>query len=251
MRELLSYKKYLYSGIDLLFPPICLCCEKRVSEQGSLCGECWSDIRFIERPYCEVLGTPFDVQLESTGMIDLQSAEAIANPPSFMRARAVARYDVHIRKLVSRLKFMDQSELAPWMANWMIRSGRELLNDKPIIIPVPLHSKRQFFRRYNQAAELARYIAHAEKLLFEPTLLRRIKSTRQQVGLGKKQRQKNMVGAFKVLEAQKCELRDKHVLLIDDVFTTGATLEAASRALIRAGAKQVDCLTFARVVRDT
>ena len=246
-----AYKNLIKTGVNLLFPPSCLGCQKRVAEHGSLCGHCWREVKFIERPYCEVLGTPFEFKLDNPNNEKLQSAEAIANPPSFNRARAVARYDPIIRKMVSQLKFLDQIELAPWMAVWMARAGRELLADNPIIVPVPLHRKRQFFRRYNQSAELARHIAKETGLKFNPALLSRIKPTRQQIGLGTKQRQRNVMGAFKVLKTQAPNVKGAKILLIDDVYTTGSTLEAASRAFLRAGAAQVDCLTFARVVRDT
>ncbi len=228
---------------NFVLPPTCLACEKLVNEQGVLCPDCWGEMRFIEKPYCPVLGTPFAYDL-GKGVL---GADAIANPPIFARARAVALYDNAARRLVQGLKFSDRTDLSPWMARWMVRAGRELLDDGPIVIGVPLHRRRMFLRRFNQSAELARHIANYAGLVYAPLLLERIKATRQQVGLGAKERQKNVRGAFRVPPEQKAGLEGKTVLLVDDVLTTGATLEAAARALLRGGAESVDCLTFARV----
>ena len=231
---------------NIIIPPICLACETHVAEQGSLCPHCWGDMRFIEKPFCAVLGTPFSFDL-GEGVL---SADAIANPPVYERARAVAHYGGIAKKLVQGLKFSDRTDLAPWMAHWMVRAGKELLQDDPIIIGVPLHRRRMFFRRFNQSAELARYIAMQSGQLYMPAVLQRIRATKQQVGLKMTERQANVRGAFRVPKDQKTKIVGKRVLLVDDVLTTGATLSAASRALLRGGADSVDCITFARVASD-
>lgn len=231
---------------NIIIPPICLGCETHVAEQGSLCPHCWGDLRFIEKPYCAVLGTPFSFDL-GDGVL---SANAIASPPVFERARAVAHYDGIAKKLVQGLKFSDRTDLAPWMAHWMVRAGKELIQDSPVIVGVPLHRRRMFFRRFNQSAELARYIAAYSGQAYMPAVLQRIRATKQQVGLKMTERKANVRGAFRVPHDQKIKIAGKRVLLIDDVLTTGATLSAASRALLRGGADAVDCLTFARVASN-
>ncbi len=230
---------------DFILPPICLACENTVVKQGVLCPRCWSGMRFIERPYCAVTGTPFSFDLGEQAL----SADAIANPPVYSRARAVALYDEIARTLVQGLKFADRTDIAPWMANWMARAGRELIAENPLVVAVPLHKRRLILRRFNQSAELARHIARQNELEYVPEALLRIRATRQQVGLGARQRRKNVRGAFRVPPVYKARLAGRKILLIDDVLTTGATIEAASRALLRGGAASVDCLTFARVVR--
>ena len=139
--------------LDLIYPPSCLVCRRAVAAHGAICPECWRDIAFIERPYCERLGTPFERDLAQPGLISL---EAAANPPAFGRARAVARYDSDkARALAHRLKYYDRLELAEPMGRWMARAGAELLADADVIVPIPLHRLRILARRFNQSAALA------------------------------------------------------------------------------------------------
>lgn len=229
---------------NALFPPSCLVCHVVARRNGTLCPACWKSVKFIERPFCEVLGTPFSHSQED-GVI---SGDAIASPPPFRRARYVAAYGPVVKKLVHNLKYNDRTDLAPWMAQWMARAGAELLKDCDIIIPVPLHRWRYLARRFNQSAELARSLGLNVEKLYLPGALVRTRATLQQVGLGARQREDNVRGAFKVPDDMIIALAGKTVLLVDDVFTTGATLNAATRALVKAGAKHVDVLTFARVV---
>jgi ComF family protein len=212
----------------------------------ALCARCWAEVRFIERPYCERLGTPLPVDLGVT----LLSPAAIADPPVFDRARAVARYDDVARKLVHRLKYSDRLDCAQALGTMMARAGAELTAEADVIVPVPLHRWRLWRRRFNQAMALARVVSRSSGIPCEPFLLARVKRTHSQVGLTKAQRQENLQGAFKVPPEARARLADKRVLLVDDVLTTGSTANAAARALLRGGAKAVDVLAFARVVGD-
>ena len=226
-----------------LFPAVCAGCQSAVTRSGSVCPNCWAKLRFIERPFCEVLGLPFSYDL-GKGFL---SAEAIAEPPPFGRLRAAVLYQDLAAHLVTALKYGDRTDLVPLMGGWMRRAGDELLLDADVIVPVPLHAGRLWRRRFNQSAELGRNIAKHSTIAFSPLALKRVKATRAQVGLGQKQRQDNMRGAFRVADARRFEIEGRRVLLIDDVYTTGATAASATRALKRAGAKDVDVLVFARV----
>ncbi|RCS22485.1 ComF family protein [Phyllobacterium salinisoli] len=230
----------------LLFPPQCAGCGREVSNPGTVCGRCWSRLRFIERPYCAVMGTPFAHDLGENFL----SAEAIADPPPFQRARAAVGHDGIPRRMIVGLKYHDQTNLAPWMAQWMLRAGGELIADCDVILPVPLHAFRFWSRRFNQAAELARAVAALADKPFEPEALKRVKRTRQQVGLAATERQRNVSGAFRVPNDQEIKIRGRSILLVDDVYTTGATVKAATRALLRAHAASVDVLTFSRVLPE-
>lgn len=237
----------LGTAIGLVYPPTCIACGAATGTPHALCAACWSGLALIERPYCERLGLPFAVDFGTGALL---SPRAIADPPVFARARAVARYDATARALAQRLKYHDRLDLAGAMGTMMRAAGRELLAEADLIVPVPLHPLRLWRRRFNQAALLAREVSRGGPP-WSPGLLARVKRTRPQVGLTRAARAQNLQGAFRVPDAAKPRLAGKRVLLIDDVTTTGATANAASRALLRGGARAVDVLTFALVADES
>ncbi len=238
--------QFAAAALDILYPPTCLACRAATGAHGALCSRCWSAMRFIERPFCERLGTPFDQELGE----GLLSPQAIADPPVFSRARAVARFeDGPARKLAHRLKYSDRAELARPIARWMARAGADILADADFLVPVPLHRLRLWKRRFNQAALLAKEVSRWTGKPCDVGALLRVKATRSQVGLSRVQRAENLQGAFRVAEG--ASVRGRNVILVDDVLTSGATANAASRVLLRAGAKRVDVMVFARVVTGT
>lgn len=228
----------------LLFPPVCAGCRRLTSQPGTLCAECWPKLKFIDRPWCEVMGTPFSHDM-GEGFL---SAEAIADPPPFGRARAAVSYLGVARQMVQGLKYQDRTDLAPWMARWMLRAGGELVAQADVVVAVPLHWRRFLSRRFNQSAELARAVARQAGKPFEPGAVLRVKGTRRQVGLQRTERDANVRGAFRIPPEADIVVRGRRILLVDDVYTTGATVRAVTLALKRAGAANVDVLTFARVV---
>ncbi|SDO23903.1 comF family protein [Methylobacterium phyllostachyos] len=231
-------------ALSLIYPPTCSGCGAATADPGALCPTCWSGLRLIEEPVCQRYGTPFALDL---GVGPLLSPRAIADPPAFERARAVALYDGVARRLVHRLKYEDRLDLAGVMARMMAASGRALIAEAECVVPVPLHRTRLWRRRFNQAALLGRAIAAGADLDFAPAGLIRVRATRPQVGLSRAARAENLSGAFRVPAAEVHRLRGRRVLLVDDVTTTGATGNAAARALRRGGAGSVDLLTFALV----
>lgn len=228
-----------------LFPPVCGGCRRLVSLPGTLCGPCWRELRLIERPWCEVLGVPFATEMGEGAV----SPAAIAAPPPFDRARSAAVHSGVARRMVQALKYHDRTDLAPWMARWMLRAGAELVADADLVVPVPLHRGRFLSRRFNQSAELGRAIAGLAALPFEPTAAIRSRPTRQQVGLGQREREDNVRGAFRVPAEARALVEGRRVLVVDDVYTTGATVSALAGVLKRSGgAAAVDVLTFARAL---
>jgi ComF family protein len=239
-------------ALDLLYPPACLCCRRAIAADGGLCPECWRAMRFIERPFCERLGAPFEADFATDESGRAVSPEAQADPPVFSRLRAVACFeDGPARTLVHRLKYGDRLELAGPMGRWMARAGAELLDEADLLIPIPLHPWRLARRRFNQSAALAREIARQCGAPLETGLLLRVKPTPPQVGLNRGLRASNVRGAFAVDPRRRAELAGRRLVLVDDVATSGATLNAAARVLLRAGAARVDALVFARVVTET
>jgi ComF family protein len=230
--------------LDLVYPPTCLHCDAPSATPDTLCPSCFSAMRAITAPLCPVYGLPFEVSL-GPGM---RSAEALADPPPFGRARAAVVYNAVAATLVSRLKYGDRPELARFCARLMAGAGHELWQGAPILVPVPLHPLRLRLRRYNQSAELAQGIARLTGLTVDPGLVRRSRNTRQQVGLSGDGRQRNVAGAFAVHPDALIRSRGRPIVLVDDVYTTGATIKAVTRALRKAGLETVDVVTFARVV---
>lgn len=230
-------------ALDFILPPVCPACEAPLADQRGICMRCWSQLNFIERPYCERLGVPLSFDLGPGAL----SAGAIAEPPVFDRARAVCLHGDISRVLVHGLKYRDRMELAPVMGEWMARAGRELLAETDLIVPVPLHRRRLWQRRFNQSAELARAVGRVSATPVVSDALLRIRPTRRQVGLNAGERARNVRAAFRINPEHAAMLSGRKVLLVDDVYTTGATVEACTRALRRARVTSIDVLTFARV----
>ncbi len=230
--------------MSLVYPPTCASCGGATADPGAFCPACWSGLRLIDEPFCDRLGIPFAVDL---GVGPMLSPRAIAQPPVFARARAAVLYDEVARHLVHRLKYEDRLDLARPLSRMMAAAGRPLIAGADCVVPVPLHRWRLWRRRFNQAMLLARPIAEAANLPLVPQALIRTRATRPQVGLSRASRAENVTGAFRVPPGAAHLVAGRRVLLIDDVTTTGATGNAAARALIRGGAASVEFLTFALV----
>ncbi len=230
--------------LDIALPPLCPSCREPLGDGVGLCAPCWSKLALIEKPYCARLGIPFAYD-PGPGIL---SMEAIAAPPAYDRARAAVRYDDVARALVQRFKYHDRLDLAPMMGRWMARAGSELLADADALLPVPLHWRRLWARRFNQAAALAGTISEIAEVPVLHGAIARVRATPQQVGLSKPQRADNVQGAFRVPQERKADIAGRRLVLVDDVLTSGATADTCARALLRAGAAHVDVLVFARVV---
>lgn len=229
-------------AIDLVLPPQALDGGARPMTAG-LSAQAWSRIAFIEAPVCDGCGAPFEYD-QGAGV---RCPTCTSRPRTFARARAACIYDEHSRDLVLQLKHADRPELAGLLALWLSRAAADLIQDAEAIVPVPLHPLRLFSRRYNQAAEIARPLARRAGLPFLPDALERRRATASQGGKSGRGRRINVRGAFVVSPAARARVAGKRVLLVDDVFTTGATTEACAKALLGAGASAVDVAAVARV----
>jgi ComF family protein len=230
-------------GIELLYPPQCITCETATATPHSLCVACWNTLPLISKPYCERLGTPFQVDF-GTGML---SPAAIADPPRFDRGRAVALHRDAARALVSQFKYGERLDLARLMARMMTQAGKDILADADLIVPVPMHRLRLWHRRFNQAALLANGVSALSGVPVSLDALQRVRHTRAQVGLGRPARQQNLAGAFRVPPECAALVAGARVVVIDDVRTTGSTLNACAHILRKAGAARIDVLTFTLV----
>ena len=247
---------------DFLTPPTCPVSGERVSAPGLISAQAFAQLHFIDAPCCAQCGRPFAADYAAPNIASVRSANAahteealkcavcLAAPPTYDRARAAVMYDEVSRRLIVRFKHYDYTDYAPIFTQWMARPARKLITPNSVLVPVPLHKQRQFSRRFNQSAMLARLLAKQLDCADEPFALARVRATQPQQHLTKIEREKNVANAFAVQEAGAVLIkRGAHIILIDDVQTSGATLSAAASCLKRAGASQVDALVLARVVQ--
>jgi ComF family protein len=228
-----------------VLPPHCVSCGEPVTIQGQLCLDCFRLTGFITEPCCVRCGVPFASAAQ--GGPDQLCPSCRDAPPAFDRARAALRYDAQARRLLLPFKHADRTEIARTLVPHMARAGAALLRQADMLVPVPLHRRRLFLRRYNQAALLARSLAHVAR---KPVLPDALVRTRATVSLGAKsaaERAGEVAGAFAVRASRVARLAGRRVLLIDDVMTSGATANACALVLKQAGASGVDVLVAARV----
>lgn len=231
--------------LDLMLPPTCAGCGEVLEDAHTLCADCWGTLTFLGQPCCDACGHPFAYEVPG---LTLCGACTRDRPP-FARARAALLYNDYSKAFILRLKHADRTDTSRLLAKWLLQAGADVLGDADVLVPVPLHWTRLFARRFNQAALLAQALgALAGKSVSVDALVRH-KKTPSQGHLGVKARVRNVQGAFRVPRARGLRVKGKRVVLIDDVYTTGATARAAAKALYRAGAARVDVLTLARVVK--
>lgn len=230
---------------DALFPPQCPSCAAPTGSAAALCPDCWGKMGFVGAA-CRRCALPLESELAGD---DAECPACLTRPPAFARARAVMTYDGG-RDMVLRFKHAERTDYVPAFAAWLARAGAPLLESADLIVPVPLHRWRLLKRRYNQAALLGNALARRTGIAAFPDALVRTRATPSQGAMiSARMRRRNVLAAFAVRPGARDAVKGKHVLLVDDVMTTGATLESAARTLKRAGAAEVSALVLARVVR--
>ncbi len=234
------------NAANFLLPPVCLNCHRPLVDINQICPECWQLIDFITPPVCQVTGRPLPFDIGG----EVISAAAAANPPAYDQARAVASYDGTMRSLIHKLKYQDRHETISLFALWLRTTGSSLIQQADTIIPIPLHRTRLWQRRFNQSTLIARRLGEITEKKVDAGLLIRNRKTRSQVGLSAKQRKSNMNGAFSLSGSDNHGLQHKNILLIDDVITTGATVNVAAKLLKQKGAKTVNVLALAHTLTE-
>ena len=236
----------MQSALGVLYPPQCVSCDAPTDADFALCGQCWRETPFVEGLVCDLCGDPLPG--EDDGTPAHCDACLAANRP-WQQGRAAMVYDGNARRLVLALKHGDRPELARAAAPWLVRSAIPLTCPDTLIVPMPIHWTRLLRRRYNQSAELARFLARALNIKHIPDALQRTKRTRPHDGMDIDARFANMQGAIGPHPKRGGSLAGRKVLLLDDVMTSGASFDAATRACFAAGADHVNVLALARVTR--
>lgn len=233
------------TALNTLMPPQCPISGAEMPAPGVLGPAGWAALQYIDEPYCRRCGVPFAADYGN----EVECPACIAAAPDFDAARAAVVYDDASHRLIVGFKHSDRTDLAPMFAKWMTHAGRKMITPAAVLAPVPLHRRRLAARRYNQSALLASAIAAETGARLALHTLLRVRATPPQKDLSSDARRRNVAGAFRVRNQLAGTLKDAHIVLIDDVLTTGATLSAAARILKKAGAARVDALVLARVVK--
>lgn len=241
----ITRKMFVLNVIDLILPPRCIQTGEIVARQGTMDPAAWQKLNFITAPFCQTCSYPFEF---NTGH-ESQCAACLTDPPPFASARCALAYDDASRDLILKFKHGDHLQAVPTLVPMMARAASGILSQIDLIVPVPLHRWRLLRRRYNQSALLGQGLGRETGRECIPDALLRTRPTPSQGHMKAGEREENVRNAFAVNPRHQAALQGKTVLLVDDVYTTGATLRACAKALLKGGVNAVHVLTVARVVR--
>lgn len=232
--------------LQTVFPPRCIACGEAVGSDFGLCGPCWRETAFLTGLVCDCCGAPLPGEDSGAVLCD----ECLSAPRPWAQGRAAFLYAGTGRRLVLAFKHADRLDLARPLGRFLHRAALPILRPGMLLAPVPLHRFRLVKRQYNQSALLARELARLAHLPHQPDLFTRTRATPSQEGLSREERQRNLAGAIAVAPKHRGKIAGRHVLIVDDVLTSGATLGAAAEAALAAGAAQVSVLALARVAKE-
>jgi ComF family protein len=233
--------------LNLVLPPRCVVSGEEVDRQGMIAPHIWSKLDFVIAPYCDKCGIPFEFD---TGTGTQHCASCIQKTPEYDSCRSALKYNDASRDMILGFKHADKLYAALAFMPWLKAAGADMLSNADLIIPVPLHRWRLISRRYNQAAILAQRLSKETGIPVSVDALSRTRHTPSQGHLKAGERAKNVRRAFGLHPNREALVSDKNIVLIDDVYTTGSTVNECAKVLKRAKAAKVDVLTIARVVRE-
>lgn len=229
--------------LNILFPEKCIACNK-ITEANKICNDCWSNCSFITKPYCTICSYPFEFSTHENSIC----GSCIKQKPKYDRAFSLLKYDDASKKIIHNFKYHDQLHILEYLVDLLVINGKDLLANSNVIIPVPMHKHKLLKRGYNQAALLAMRIAKKTKIHYLPEALIKRQNTAPQAGLDRAEREKKIKNNFSLNLKIKEQLLNKNILLIDDVITTGATINECCKELKKANPKQIYVLSIAKRV---
>ena len=241
--------KFLKNSINLLFPPKCVYCGKIVEDYDTLCEDCWKKIKFIEKPFCDKCSTPLQEKVSEHDLC----AKCLKEHNYFIKARSAVIYNKESAKIILWYKIYDKIHLKKFISKLMFNAAKDIINDIDVFIPVPLHKKRLIFRRYNQALFLAEEIAKLSNKTIIKDFLQRNKYTPPQSKLKRNERIVNLKNKFKINEKYLKAIdnyKNLNFAIVDDVMTTGSTINECIKAMNKCGIKNVYAITFAKTIKD-
>ncbi|MFT5703398.1 MAG: ComF family protein [Rickettsiales bacterium] len=238
-------KKLVKKLIKLIFPKNCLICNQIISG-GDFCAADWNNIRFLHNPACSICFEPFEFKIDD----EMLCGACLQRRPEYFKLVAALGYNEESKSLITQFKYFDQTHLAKYFSKLMYGAAQEIMGDIDFIAPVPLHKIRIIKRKYNQSAMLAKNIGSLGNKKTILDLLNRTKNNKPQASLNQKDRRKNVAGIFEVKGKYFPQIKGKNILLIDDVITTGSTVESCANILKKAGAERIYILVIAKTLRD-
>ncbi|HEX3797230.1 MAG TPA: ComF family protein [Verrucomicrobiae bacterium] len=232
------------AALGLLYPETCQICnhERAKPAEGFVCPPCWKKIHFIRPPFCDRCGLPFQGAITTK----FECANCREMDLHFSYARSAVVANAFLLEIIHRYKYQRALWFEPFLADLLIREAAPVLAKNPydLIIPVPLHPAKQREREFNQAGRLATRLSRATQIPLNAKLLRRVKPTQTQTHFTRSERAKNMQDAFALRVGEP--VNGRRIVILDDVFTTGATTSACAKVLLSAGAAEVSVWTVAR-----
>jgi len=245
-----NYQPFLQSAFNaiqnFIFPHTCLICKKHLHALSGLCHSCATDLRYIQNNYCQICGYPFELNIGH----EISCGQCLKKAPTYEKARAIFYYDTLIKNLILKLKHGDMHYVVPFLSQQMHIYIQKYALEADYIIPVPAHFRRLWFRMYNQTSLLAHEIKKNNHFPVLMQGLKRVKHTTQK-NASREKRSEHLKSAFICPPNIQKIIANKRILLIDDVMTSGATVNACAETLMRAGANKVQILTLARVTFQT
>lgn len=239
-------QNFVMKSVDTVLPPRCVVTGEMVDRQGMIHPQAWTQLDFITNPMCETCGFPFEFEVDEGSLC----ASCIDHPPPFESVRSALKYNEASRDMILGFKHADKTHSVLAFVPWMENAGAQMLAEADMLMPVPLHRWRLLSRRYNQAAIMVQALSKTTRIPAVLDGLKRVRATPSQGYLKAAERHKNVKHAFAVEPKRANEIQGKIIVLVDDVYTTGATTKECVKVLLKSGAVKVHILTLARVVRE-